>query len=613
MTEAMMAREATRDRWRRRADMARLLWQLVAASPWAVLVLVGVLVVGGSTLGVTAAATGGFVEAAVTRASGHRTGHGPGFWLAVYAVASAVENFYWNAKNLVIGLVRDAGLYRLQRQVLGRAGTVPLARYEDDAFFDRLNRAANDLPGRLNQLVQTVADQIQVLVMVGSVVAVLALIRPVIVLLLVAGGLPAVWLQSRVAMAGYQVSRAHTGGDRVRGQLQGLLTGREAAPEVRLFGSAGYLIGRWHALRQARSRDMLAAEGRRTVFATSGSLLSGGGYAAALVLVSLLILHGHLDLGDYVTVAMGALFFEQVLGAFLSSFAGLDEHALFLGDLFAFLRQAQPEDPAAFKHHGAAPTAGPSGCGVEVVAEGVTFAYPSAPGRPAVRDISLRIAPGEHVAVVGENGAGKTTLAKLVVGLYAPDRGSVQVDGVPAATCRYRTAAVFQDFVRYELTLRENVAVGNLAQMGADGALREALRRAELDTFAEGLPIGLDTYLGRQFGETDLSGGQWQRLALARAFLRDADLLLLDEPTAALDPLAELALFERFAELAERRTAVMISHRLAAARVADRVLVMEGGRIVEDGPHEVLLAKGGAYARLWQAQAQWYRAAAADG
>lgn len=586
--------------------MARLLWALVAASPWAALALGGVLLIGNCTAGVFAAATGGFVESAVTQASGHTTGLGPGFWLAVFAVASAVENFYWNAKNLVIGRVRDAGLYRLQRQVLVRAGTVPLARYEDDAFFDRLNRASNDLPDRLDRFVYAVADQVQVLVMTGSVVAVLALVQPVIVLLLVGGGLPAVWLQSRVAMAGYQASRAHTGGDRVRTQLQGLLTGREAAPEVRIFDSAGYLIGRWRALRQARSRDVLSAEGRRTVFATSGSLLSGATYAATLVLVSLLILHGHLTLGDYVTVATGALTFEGLLGAFLGSLGGLDEHALFLGDLFTFLREAQPEQPPTPARHGAAPTPGSNAAAAEVVAEHVTFAYPSVPGRAVVRDINLRLAPGEHIAVVGENGAGKTTLGKLLVGLYAPDQGSVRLDGAPATACRYRAAAVFQDFARHELTLRENLALGNLARIGDDRALRQALRRADLAAFAESLPLGLDSYLGRQFGDTDLSGGQWQRLALARAFLRDADLLLLDEPTAALDPLAELALFQRFAELAEGRTAVVISHRLAAARVADRVLVMEGGRIVEDGPHDALVAKDGVYARLWQAQAQWY-------
>jgi ATP-binding cassette subfamily B protein len=196
---------------------------------------------------------------------------------------------------------------------------------------------------------------------------------------------------------------------------------------------------------------------------------------------------------------------------------------------------------------------------------------------------------------------------KLLVGLYRPDAGAVRLDGGPAGAARHRIAAVFQDYAAFQLTARENIGFGDLARLHDDAALARAATRAGMGDLLAALPKGPDTYLGRRFGDTDLSGGQWQRVALARAFLRDADLLVLDEPTAALDPLAELALFERFASLVEGRTAVMISHRLGMARLADRVLVLQGGRLVEDGPHDLLAAAGGLYARLFAAQAKWYR------
>jgi ATP-binding cassette subfamily B protein len=229
-----------------------------------------------------------------------------------------------------------------------------------------------------------------------------------------------------------------------------------------------------------------------------------------------------------------------------------------------------------------------------------------------VRGVDLRIGSGEKIAIVGENGAGKTTLVKLLIGLYRPDAGRVRLDGEPltadsALAARRRIAAVFQDYATFELTARENVAFGDLACLPEDETLAVALERAGLPGLVEGQPEGYDTYLGRQFGETDLSGGQWQRVALARAFVRDADLLVLDEPTAALDPLAELALYERFAALVEGRTAIMISHRLGMARLADRVVVLEGGEIAEQGRHDELVDAGGAYARMFAAQAQWYR------
>ena len=574
-------------------DLAAVGWELFRASPWSAAGLTLVLVVGNAPVGAMAAAMGGFVDAAIRGQGGAMA-----LWLGVYAASALVEQFYWSFKNLAVQHLRDHGLYRLQRRLLERAASVPLARFEEAPFFDLLQRAGDGLDGRIHTLIYAVADLAQLLVWLGSLGLVLALIQPVLLPLLVLGGVPAVWLQGRVAAAVYRAERAHTTADRVRGHLQGLLTGQAAAAEIRLFGSAEYLLGRWRALRAARTRDVLAAQASTRIAATGGSLVSGLAYAAGMVLVAYRILHGQLSVGNYVTVAAGALQFEELLGVFVGAMQGFGEEARFLGDLFLFLR-TEAVDVAP------APSPSPQGkWGLSVTAEGVAFTYPGA-AAPILDGIHLTIRPGERVAIVGENGAGKSTLVKLLVGLYEPTQGSVRVGGARAADARVRTAAVFQDFVAFHLTLRENVGFGDLSRMHDDHAVRAALQRAGLsDRVAD-----LDAYLGRAFGDDDLSGGQWQRVALARAFFRDAGLLVLDEPTATLDPLAELALFERFAELASGRTAIMVSHRLGAARLADRVLVVQGGRIVEEGHHDQLVAAAGVYAKLFEAQAQWYRPA----
>jgi ATP-binding cassette, subfamily B, bacterial len=530
-------------------------------------------------------------------------------------VASALEEFYWTFKNAAANYLRDQGAYRIQRQVLARAAAAPLIQFEEGEFFEHLQRAAAGMGERLATLYQGLVDLGQILVMLTSIAVALYVVQPLLLPLLALGALPSVWLQARVAAAVYRAQHAHSGSDRIRVHLQRLLTGREAAAEVRLFGSAGFLLGRWRGLRDARTRDILGAEQQRAVSATVGSLVSGMSYAGALVLVAFLILRGKLSVGNYVTVASGALTFNSVLSSLIGLLRGMEEQSQFLGDLFDFWRVAREEgnEPS---NRILSPRAGESvrergSSGMVVAAEHLRFAYPGN-GQSVLRDVSLHIARGERIAIVGENGAGKTTLAKVLIGLYQPDAGGVRLDGTllnttQAVGARRRIAAVFQDYATFQLTARESIGFGDLAGLADDARLKEAAQRADIGDLIAGLPEGFDAYLGREFGETDLSGGQWQRIALARAFFRDADLLVLDEPTAALDPLAELALFERFAELAAGRTAIMISHRLGAARVADRVIVLQEGAIVEEGHHDTLVAKGGVYAALFAAQAQWYR------
>ncbi len=614
---AAVASDRARARlWR---DVAGLIREMVRAHPVAGVASLVLLLLGNARTGLYVAAMGGIVDALITGRSALP-------WVLVFVLANALEEFYWGARAVLYAYLLDHATYRIQRRVLERASAAPLIQFEEGEFFLHLQRASDDMGGRLHRVWYAITDFLQVAIMVGSLGIALAFVHPALLPLLVLGALPAVWLQARTAPAVYRAQRRHTGGDRVREHLEGLLTGREAAPEIRLFGSAPYLLGRWRALRDARRRDVLGAERHRALSGTLGGLASGAAYAGALVLVAWLILRGELSIGGWVTVATGALWLQGMLGAFVSVVRGLEEESQYLGDLFDFLRVARTESDGAGEGQaeptGPAPPIDAPGAegmgrpgrmrrGMAVEAEGLTFSYPGRP-EPVVRGVDLRIGRGERIAIVGENGAGKSTLVKLLIGLYRPDAGLVRLDGEPltgggALVARRRIAAVFQDYAAFQLTARENVAFGDLARLSEEEMLAAALERAGAAGLIEGRPERYDAYLGRQFGETDLSGGQWQRIALARAFFRDADLLVLDEPTAALDPLAELALYERFAELVEGRTAIMISHRLGMARLADRVVVLHGGEIVEEGSHDDLVARKGAYARMFAAQAQWYR------
>ena len=581
------------------SDLGAVTWDLVRQSPVAAALLTPVLVVGNVSIGAMAAATGGFVGAAV---AGNR--HGMTVWLGVYVAATLAEQFYWNFKNLTVGYMRDHGIHRIQGRILRRAAAVPLRHFEDGAFHDALTRASAGLPDRIHDIQYMVSDLVQLGVSTASLALVLGVVQPGLLLVLAAGTLPTVWLNTRVSTAMYQVDREDTRAGRIRRHLTALLTGRGAAAEIRVFGAAGFLVDRWRTLRAQRTRAVLGAERKTAAAGTLGNLLTGLAYAASLTWVAWDILHGRLAIGSYVAVTVAALGFAERLGAIITVVRSADEHAQYVGDFMRFMRWVRAEPD---REVGMAPPAR-LGRAPSVRARGLTFTYPAGTG-PVLSEVDLDIEPGERIALVGENGAGKTTLAKCLLGLYRPDEGTVEVGGLGPSGTAGASAAVFQDYTRYQLTLREAVAFGDLTRLDDDAAIKAALGQAGLGDLVGRLADGLSGYLGREFGDLDLSGGQWQRLALARAFFREADFLVLDEPTAALDPLAELALFARFAELVQGRTAVMISHRLGAARLADRVIVLDQGRVAESGSHTELLARGGLYARMFEAQAQWYRPA----
>src|SRR5450631_805394 len=510
----------------------------------------------------------------------------------------------------VLGLVRQLVGLRLgidlNVQILEKAQRLELAQFEDAEFYDKLTRARREASTRPLSLIQSNFQVVRNALTLAGYAALLIRFSPWMALAVLVATVPAFIAEARFSGAAFRLRNWRSPDSRRLTYLEYVLANDEHAKEVKLFGLGPLLLDRYRRLAES-----FFADDRRLAIGRAGwgyalSLLSTAVFYGSYALIVAETVRGRLSLGDMTLALVAFRQGQQSFQAVLSALGGMYEDTLYMSNLFEYF---------------AIPTDAPKALGPLAVVraeegirfEGVGFRYPGGTERWALRDVNLFIPKGESLALVGENGAGKTTFIKLLANLYQPTEGSVLLDGRDLRTwdeveLRRRIGVIFQDFNEYQLALRENVAFGSVEHVGDDLRVGRAVERGGAKELAAGLSAGLETQLGRWFsGGVELSGGQWQKVALARAFMRDeADILILDEPTAALDAEAEHAVFQRFRALAVGRTTILISHRFPTVRMADRILVLEAGRVVEDGTHAALVAAGRRYARMFQLQASGY-------
>ena len=499
-------------------------------------------------------------------------------------------------------LVAEQVTRHVQEEIIAVSSTVDYEVYEEQQFHDELNRSNAEASESSYQLVYDMLSLFNLLA--TSVVVVIVLIGtvPEVLGVLVLIALPSVVAARVSARLAFQTTYELTPSDRLRFYLYRALTGKTEARELRVFGLGGVLRRRWQRQYDERMRRIRGLVRRQMLFNGLAALIVALLVAAVLLVLVQAAIDGHITLGDAAVAIVALQQLTTQLRTAASASGSLRQATLFLHDFEQFRnRRTRDEQPEAR----AAETALPRG---SLLVEHVSFRYPGT-NAVVLDDVSLEIAPGEIVALVGVSGSGKTTLAHLIAGLYAPTAGRITFDGVditsiPRDIYWRSVAAVFQDFVRYELTARENVAISDHARIDDTVAVAAAARRAGIDTTLDRLASGYDTMMSRAYeGGADLSVGQWQRVAVARAFFREAPVLILDEPAAALDAVAERRLYERLVELCESRSVLLISHRFSTVRMADRICVMHAGKIIEQGRHSELMAAGGHYAELFNLQA----------
>jgi ATP-binding cassette subfamily B protein len=522
--------------------------------------------------------------------------------VAAGALSSFASTFQTQAQRLLGEYVRRSTL----DQTLGVTTTVELETFESPEFFDDLQRVqTNSLiqPLTLSQGLMTTFGGI--LGAAGLTVALLV-IEPLLVPMLFASALP-LWLVSRATgRLEFDFNHVQTPGHRLRFYLVETLLGRAEAKEVRAFGLGTPLLRRWEESYTVYVDALRAHVRRRLFLALGGTLATVVVTSAAFALLISFVLDGRISLAEAGAAVLAVRLLGTRIEQVFNGVTGLFESSLFLEDFHRFLARAPASPPAVHAMRG----------GVkpfrELVVDDVHFTYPNS-DEEALRGVSMRIGAGEVVALVGENGSGKTTLAKLLGTLFTPTEGRILWGGTDVRELdrrelRRQVGIIFQDFVRYQLTARENIGYGRPEAVDDRAAVAAAAEQAGADVFLERLPAGYETVLGKEFtGGYDLSIGQWQRIALARAFFREADLLVLDEPTASLDARSEHELFEYVQALAKGRSVLLISHRFSTVKSADRIYVLHDGEIVEQGSHAELVAQAGRYAELFELQAAAYR------
>lgn len=528
------------------------------------------------------------------------------WWLVAAEFGFAIcGSFLGRTVDYFDALLADKYTRHVSIEVMKHASALDLATYEDPVFYDRLERARVQATDRLG-MIQSIGRLVQQAITAVSLSVSIVVFSPWLLLLLVLGVIPAFLGESHFAFLGYATNFRQTPVRRELDYLRVLGGSREAAKEIKLFGLKEFLIERFTRLSDQIYRENVGLARRRLVAGTLLSIVGTAGYYSAYVFIVWRTVHGALTIGELTFLSGAIVQASGNIQQIFSTLASIADQALFLTDLLAFFEMR----PTIFSKPNALPAPRPMVSGFEF--RNVSFRYPGS-SRLVLDRLNFHLRAGERVALVGENGQGKTTIVKLMTRLYDPVEGQILLDGIDLREYSledlYREIGViFQDFMRYEMTARENIAVGQIETLARLDLLQEAARKSMAAPVVERLPSSYEQMLGRRFeGGVDLSGGEWQKVGLARAYLRNAQLLILDEPTAALDARSEFEVFRRFAELTTGKTALFISHRFSTVRMADRVVVLENGKITEDGSHEELSNLGGRYAEMFELQAMHYR------
>ncbi len=606
---AVQSTVVTRSAWAERIQALRnvppvleILWESGrAVVTWGL--ILRVLVSGGPVLGgyVAARIIGG-VQQAISR-------HGipANFWWIVAAEVAIVigTGILSRLIDYCDSLLADRYTHYVSIRVMRQAAQLDLTTYEDPVYYDRLERARVQATDRL-AMIQAMGRLFQQVLTTLFFSSVLLVKAPLLIVLLALAVVPSFLGETHFAFLGYAKNFRQTPAKREMDYIRQVGGSKEAAKELKLFNLSEYFTDRFAKLSLGIYEENIALSRRRLFWGGLFSIIGTGGYYSSYIYVIWRAIHGGYSLQDFVFITASVQQAQTNLQMVFSTASGIADQALFLTDLISFFEMK----PTVVSKPNGLPMPRPIRRGFEF--RNVSFAYPGTMRR-VLKDFNFHLHPGERIALIGENGQGKTTVVKLITRLYDPTEGEILLDGVDLREyalddLHQEMGVIFQDFMRYEMTVRDNIAVGRVELPHTDADIATAAEKSLAASVVRKLAGGYDQMLGRRFESgVDLSGGEWQRIALARAYLRDAQLLILDEPTAALDAKSELEVFERFAELTLGKMALLISHRFSTVRMADRIVVLAGGQLVEEGDHARLMALGGRYAEMFEMQAASYR------
>ncbi len=490
-------------------------------------------------------------------------------------------------------------------KIMAHAATLDLDQFEDSEFYDKMERARQQTTGRtmlLSQVMSQVQDLVTMVFLAGAILT----FNPWLFVLLLVAVIPAFLGESHFNNKSYALGRQQTADRRELDYVRFLGASDETAKEVKIFNLSGFIIDRFRVLSGQFYEAGKRLATKRFAWGAFFAMVGSAGYYCAYFFIILKTVNGNLTIGTMTFLAGSFRQLRSLLEGVLSRFTSVAQGSLYLRDFFEFFEIRPKIIPLANAKRF------PNPIRVGFTFENVGFKYVNS-DKWANRHLSFTLHVGEKLALVGENGAGKTTLVKLLARLYDPTEGRILLDGIDLkeydlAELRMQIGVIFQDYLRYQMSLAQNIAAGNIEQKEDRNVIIAAAKQSLADKLAERLPNKYDQALGRRFNDgIELSGGEWQKVALARAYMKDAQLIILDEPTAALDARAEYEVFQRFSELTKNKSAVLISHRFSTVRMADRILVLDKGEIVEIGSHEDLLNNKGRYAELFELQAAGYK------